>query len=116
MTTKKEKKDFDEQQCENQALKSISSSEAGELLRDLSGWSLKDKNIEREFRFVDFNEAMEFVNNVALLSEAYGHHPDIFISYNRVRPALSTHKISALSCRDFVLAAKIDRIKKSRNE
>jgi 4a-hydroxytetrahydrobiopterin dehydratase len=36
-------------------------------------------------------------------------HPDIFISYNKVRLTLSTHKVGGLSQNDFILAAKIDR-------
>ncbi len=116
MTIKPQKAAFDEVTCEKQEPRPISLSEAEELLRDLSGWALRDKNIEREFHFKDFREAMEFVNNVALLSEARGHHPDIFISYDRVRLTLSTHKIDALSCRDFVLAARIDLITKSKDE
>ncbi|HEX9135759.1 MAG TPA: 4a-hydroxytetrahydrobiopterin dehydratase, partial [Nitrospirota bacterium] len=36
------------------------------------------------------------------------HHPDIFISYNKVRLILLTHKIGGLSLNDFILAAKID--------
>jgi 4a-hydroxytetrahydrobiopterin dehydratase len=117
MTTKKgEKKGFDGWECEKQPLRPISSSEAEAFVQDLPGWSLKDKNIEREFCFGDFKDAIEFVDNVALLSEAQEHHPDILISYNRVRLTLSTHKIDALSCRDFALAAMIDRVTESKDE
>jgi 4a-hydroxytetrahydrobiopterin dehydratase len=103
-------------ECEKQPLRPISSTEAEAFLRDLPGWSLKDKNIEREFRFAGFKEAMEFVNCVALLAEAQEHHPDVFISYNRVRLTLSTHKIDALSRKDFVLAAMIDRLTENKDE
>jgi 4a-hydroxytetrahydrobiopterin dehydratase len=51
---------------------------------------------------------MEFVGAVAALAEAEGHHPDIFISYDRVRLDLITHFIQALSENDFILAARID--------
>ncbi len=87
-----------------------------ELLQDLPGWSLIDKAIEREFRFDNFTEAMEFVNRVASLSEAEAHHPDIYISYNKVRLTLTTHKVNALSCKDFILATKIDRLVRDKDE
>ena len=46
--------------------------------------------LEKSFRFKDFVEAMAFVNRVAALAEAEGHHPDIHISWNRVRLELTT--------------------------
>jgi len=78
------------------------------LLRELPLWSTDERTIERELRFRDFSEAMDFVNRVAQLAYEQDHHPDIFISYNVVRLTLSTHKIHGLSMNDFIVAAKID--------
>jgi 4a-hydroxytetrahydrobiopterin dehydratase len=66
--------------------------------------------ISREFRFAGFVPAMTFVNAVADLAEAEGHHPDIHVHWNRVRLVLWTHDLGGLSENDFILAAKIDRI------
>jgi len=44
------------------------------------------------------------------LAEEERHHPDILISFNRVRIDLTTHAIGGLSENDFILAVKIDRI------
>ena len=78
-----------------------------ELLDGVPGWSLRDLTIEREFTFRNFEEAMEFVNKVAALANAEDHHPDILISYNKVHLTLTTHKARGLTCKDFILAAKI---------
>lgn len=86
----------------------LSHKEAGELLREIPQWSPSEKSIQREFRFKDFRQAMDFVNNVASIANDQDHHPDIFISYNKVRLILSTHKIGGLSLNDFIVAAKID--------
>jgi 4a-hydroxytetrahydrobiopterin dehydratase len=51
---------------------------------------------------------MNFVNRVADLAEEEGHHPDFYVSYNRVRVDLTTHAIGGLSENDFIMAAKID--------
>lgn len=88
----------------------LSVAEAEELARQTPEWSLEDKVIERQFRFKDFREAIAFVNKVADLAESEGHHPDISISWNKVRLTLTTHKIGGLSRNDFVLAAKIDEL------
>ena len=47
---------------------------------------------------------------VADIAEIEGHHPDIYISYNKVRLTLSTHSIKGLSENDFIVAAKINAI------
>ena len=71
---------------------------------------LENKKIRREFIFKDFKESVAFVIKVAALAENEGHHPDIYIFYNKVTLELSTHAISGLSENDFILAVKIDRI------
>jgi len=88
---------------------SLSPVEAKRLAQEVPGWSLGDQAIEREFKFKDFRQAMDFVNKVAGTAEEQSHHPDIFISYNKVWLTLSTHKVGGLSQNDFILAAKIDR-------
>lgn len=89
----------------------LPSHEAGELARSVPQWTLSEKQIEREFKFKDFRKAMVFVNHVAEAANEQDHHPDICISYNKVRLVLSTHKIGGLSRNDFILAAKIDCLK-----
>jgi 4a-hydroxytetrahydrobiopterin dehydratase len=73
-------------------------------------WKLdeEDEEIEKKFEFKNFKEAMEFINKVADIAESEGHHPDIKISYNKVKINLSTHAIGGLSVNDFILASKID--------
>ncbi|MBI2843741.1 MAG: 4a-hydroxytetrahydrobiopterin dehydratase [Armatimonadetes bacterium] len=101
-----------EEKCEacRAGTPTLSGEEAQQLLKETPAWTLKDNKIEREFTFKDFKEAMGFVNRVAEAAEAEDHHPDIYISYNKVRLVLWTHKIGGLSRNDFVLAAKIDRL------
>ena len=74
-------------------------------------WRVVDnKKITREFKFVNFRHAMDFVKNVADLAEDEGHHPDMHIFYSRVVIELSTHAINGLSENDFILAYKIDQL------
>ncbi|MBI4137360.1 4a-hydroxytetrahydrobiopterin dehydratase [Candidatus Roizmanbacteria bacterium] len=74
-------------------------------------WDVVDqKKIKREFKFKNFKEAMVFVNRVAELAESEGHHPDIYIFYNKVRLELWTHAIGGLSINDFIMAAKVEKL------
>ncbi len=94
----------------DKTLPPMSLNEIKTVLTELPGWSLNNLIISREFQFKDFVKAMEFVNKTADLANIEDHHPDIFISYNKVRIDLSTHKIGGLSMNDFILAAKIEAI------
>lgn len=86
--------------------KPLGTDEAHKLLKEVPGWNLKDDSIERNFKFRDFRESMDFVNRVAEIANSEDHHPDIHIMYNRVRLVFSTHKINGLSRNDFIMAAK----------
>ncbi|MCL4405668.1 MAG: 4a-hydroxytetrahydrobiopterin dehydratase [Firmicutes bacterium] len=82
-----------------------------EYLKDLPGWVSDNAiMIRKEFKFKDFKQAMSFVNKIADVAEAEGHHPDIYIFYSMVRIELTTHAIGGLSENDFILATKINNL------
>ena len=77
------------------------------------GWRLVSGDplkIARELRFKDFARAMAFLNRIAEVAEAEGHHPDFCVSWNRVKLELFTHAIGGLSENDFIMAAKISEL------
>ncbi|MDP9192543.1 MAG: 4a-hydroxytetrahydrobiopterin dehydratase [Acidobacteriota bacterium] len=88
----------------------------GDELRDLheqlgGGWSvIEEHHLEKEFTFPDFAEALAFTNAAGAIAEEQGHHPDIYLSWGKVRITIWTHKIDGLTRSDFVLAAKIDQV------
>lgn len=69
---------------------------------------LGEHHLEREYKFKDFREALEFTNRVGALAEEQNHHPDIYLSWGKVRVILWTHKVDGLTESDFVMAAKIE--------
>ncbi len=85
-----------------------------ELLKQVDGWLLlRDgtHRLRKQFKFKDFKEAIGFVNKVANVAEAEGHHPDIYVFYNRVQIDLFTHAVGGLSENDFIMASKINGVK-----
>ena len=83
------------------------------LAFELDNWQvMNDHHLSRHFVFLDFVEAIRFVNEVAELAEREEHHPDINVCYNTVRLDIWTHKIDGLSENDFILAAKVDQLLK----
>jgi 4a-hydroxytetrahydrobiopterin dehydratase len=75
-------------------------------------WELVDntRRIERNFRFKNFREALNFVQQVGELAEAEGHHPNISFGWGNATVSLQTKKIKGLHENDFIMATKIDRI------
>jgi len=85
--------------------------QAVEYMSRVPGWELPDDlHIERTFRFRNFAEAMAFANRIAEIAEQEKHHPELHISWGRVRVELSTHAVKGLSTNDFILAAKINKL------
>lgn len=75
----------------------------------VSKWDVvRNKRIRQVYRFKSFTDAMTFLEQVALLAEAEGHHPDMTISYDKVIVELTTHSIGGLSESDFIMAHKIE--------
>ena len=73
------------------------------------GWEVVgEHHLEKEYLYRDFKEALSFTNKIGELAEREGHHPDIHLSYGKVKILLWTHKIDGLSESDFILAAKCD--------
>ena len=86
----------------------MSLDEISEKLESLEGWELVTDKISKKFQFKDFREAMDFVNDVAIISEEANHHPDIDIRYSTVTITLFTHSKNHLTEKDFRLAHMIE--------
>lgn len=82
-----------------------------QLHKSVPNWTVTDEHhIQREFKFPDFKQALDFVNRVGAVAEEQGHHPDILLTWGKAAITLWTHSINGLSESDFIMAAKIDRL------
>ena len=81
------------------------------LLAELQGWDVIDEHhLTKLYPFPDFAQGLAFVNRVGELAEEQGHHPEIFLTWGKVRIDIWTHKVGGLTESDFILAAKIDEL------
>ncbi len=90
-------------------------SEIHKYQKKVDGWDIKknEQNIfllEKNFKFKNFLESENFVQNVGKIAEAEDHHPDIHFGWGYAIINITTHAIEGLSENDFILAAKIDDI------
>ena len=89
--------------------------EVNDKLNKVKEWELlNDVEIVRTITFLNFREALKFVNEVGDLAEAMDHHPDILMhSWNNVTLTLSTHSAGGITENDFNLALQVDKIVKN---
>ena len=93
--------------------KPLTEAEIQKYLAVVAEWNVvPGPRLVRTFKFKDFKAAMEFVNRMAAIAEAEGHHPDFFVHWNEVKVELWTHATSGLHLNDFILAAKINGVQK----
>jgi len=74
------------------------------------GWERDGDRLRKTVKRKDFRQAMEFVNEVAVLAEEADHHPDLAISWNTVTLTLWTHTVGGITQADIDLARRIDRL------
>jgi len=87
----------------------LNQSEIDTLLKQNPDWRLESGKLVRDWTFKDFVQAMAFVNRVADLAEAAGHHPDIDIRYNQVRLGLISHDAGGITLRDSKMALRLSQ-------
>ncbi len=89
--------------------KKLNAAEIDKALKTHPEWHLEAGKLIRKWTFKDFIEAMVFVNRVAAVAEAAGHHPDIDIRYNKVTLGLISHDAGGITSRDATMVGRIDK-------
>ena len=85
-------------------LTALSSEQIQSELQNLSGWSLVDGKLHKEFQFEDFIQAFGFMTRAAIHAEKMNHHPEWFNVYNKLKVDLMTHDASGITENDIKLA------------
>lgn len=76
-----------------------------------TGWHVyNDQRLEKSWEFDDFASALAFVNRVGEAAEQANHHPDVYLSWGKVKLTIWTHSAGGLTAKDFALAARADEL------
>ncbi|ADC89767.1 transcriptional coactivator/pterin dehydratase [Thermocrinis albus DSM 14484] len=101
---------------EQQDLKVYLPHEVISLIKEkLPSWSYEEGYLVKEISTKSWKETVMIFNAVAYLAEALWHHPDVELSFRRVKIKLKTHELNGITDRDFELAGHIEdllRVKK----
>ncbi|WP_199611529.1 4a-hydroxytetrahydrobiopterin dehydratase [Flocculibacter collagenilyticus] len=92
----------------------VSDEELAELMGQIPDWTPKAVDgvmqLEREYKFKNFKQALAFTNKVAEMAEEEFHHPGILTEWGKVTVTWWTHAIGGLHKNDFICAAKTDEL------
>lgn len=76
----------------------------------LHGWWLDDSALVVALRTRSFRRGLEVVARVGEAAEEAGHHPDILLTYGRVRVTITSHDAGGVTVRDVRLARAVSSI------
>jgi 4a-hydroxytetrahydrobiopterin dehydratase len=88
----------------------ISKDDLKRLLKKIPEWEVEGKAITRTIEFDDFQESVEFVNDLADIAADVDHQPDVDIRYNKVTLYLTTHEAGGVTDADIELAQLVDNL------
>lgn len=91
-------------------MKKMTDAEIAAKLTGMTGWSLRDGKLHREYKFPDFRHAIEFMMATVPGIDQMNHHPEWANVYNRVTVDLITHDAGGITSRDFELAALLEEV------
>jgi len=80
-------------------------------LKALSGWSVKDGKLHKDFVFDTFVDAFGFMSRAALHIERLNHHPEWLNVYNKLTVDLTTHDAGGITQNDIELAKTLDSLR-----
>ena len=83
-----------------------------EINKSLSnkGWKYVDKKIFKSFTFDTYMDGINFVQQIAELSERNNHHPEISIGWCLVAINITSHDMGGVTTNCVNLAIGIDNI------
>jgi 4a-hydroxytetrahydrobiopterin dehydratase len=88
----------------------LSDSEIDQKLGNTDGWSRDGEAITKTFENGDFVGSVKFVDSLVGPAEDMGHHPDLELSWDKVKVTITNHAEGGLTENDFKLAGKIDAL------
>jgi 4a-hydroxytetrahydrobiopterin dehydratase len=79
-------------------------------LQSLDGWSVQESVLTKTFEFDGYAKGVMFAAGAGALADALDHHPDLLLTYQKVKVSLTTHDAGGLTEYDFELARRIQEL------
>ena len=96
------------------SLPSATPAEIAQYHQQIPAWKVISSDgvsqLQRQYGFKNFAEALDFTNKVGAIAETAGHHPALLTEWGKVTVTWWTHAISGLHQNDFIMAAQTDEV------
>ena len=92
-------------------MKTYSEQEIAErIAAGLPRWTHEDGQLVRTFETGGWQRTLLLANAIGFVGEAAWHHPDLLLTYPRLKVMLTTHDAGGITDRDFELARRIEEV------
>ena len=91
-------------------LHKLSDAEIEEFIGASPGWTYADQALHCTRSFPTYLDGLSFVQQVGIMAEEAGHHPDLLLRWRKVEVTLSSHDAGGVTSRDVNLARRIDAV------
>jgi 4a-hydroxytetrahydrobiopterin dehydratase len=88
----------------------LEDSEIEQRLAGADGWERDGDAITKTFENGDFVGSVRFIDSLVEPAESMNHHPDLEMSWDKVKVSITNHAEGGLTEADFELAKKIDAL------
>ena len=88
----------------------LADEEIAKRLGSLEGWEREGDAIAKTFENGDFVGSVDFVKKLVGPAEDMGHHPDLEVSWDKVKVAITNHAEGGLTAADFELAERVEAL------
>lgn len=89
----------------------LSESEIAQRLAVLPGWEREGDTISKTFKLTSYANGLTFACAVGTLADGFDHHPDMLITWRKVKVTFYTHAAgNKLSHKDFEIAEAIEAL------
>ncbi|MBI5154435.1 4a-hydroxytetrahydrobiopterin dehydratase [Candidatus Poribacteria bacterium] len=84
--------------------------EIEEALTELDGWEYNQGKLTKTYTLGGFSEGVDFLAEVSKAADEINHHPDVLLTFKKLKFSLWTHRFDGITRLDTTLAGRINQI------
>lgn len=73
------------------------------------GWNVVNNKLVKTYKFENYDEVIDFVNDVAEIAEKQNHHPDMVVKYDNVKLTMFDHEANDITDKCYKFTNAVDR-------
>jgi len=87
-----------------------------EMKENHDGWKNTNQRLEKTFNFKNYDQTMDFVDKVAKIAKKQNHHPDLMVSYDKVKISITDHEKGGVSEKCYKFVEAVNNITSEKEE